>query len=188
MKARISALIDSEAEAAELSDSLAAALRDDEEAREAWRMYHLISDAISGTGVLSPGFSARVARRLNEEPALKSPVRAGSAATHPAVTWLGHFAHRYVYPAAVSIAAVAFVGWLGFLPPDFIQSIQPPAQVAALPVPAKKPESPVIRIPPPEAAHEYLLAHQGFSPRNELQGVAPYVRTVADESAGQGKR
>jgi hypothetical protein len=38
----------------------------------------------------------------------------------------------------------------------------------------------------PSAANDYLLAHQGFSPRVSLQGMAPYVRTVAehpDESA-----
>jgi len=31
-------------------------------------------------------------------------------------------------------------------------------------------------------ANDYLLAHQGFSPRVSLQGMAPYVRTVADRS------
>ena len=30
------------------------------------------------------------------------------------------------------------------------------------------------------ATNDYLLAHQGFSPRMSLQGMAPYVRTVAE--------
>jgi len=30
------------------------------------------------------------------------------------------------------------------------------------------------------SANDYLLAHQGFSPRVSLQGMVPYVRTVAE--------
>ena len=37
-------------------------------------------------------------------------------------------------------------------------------------------------VPLPDAANDYLLAHQGFSPRVYLQGVA-YVRTVAERGA-----
>jgi hypothetical protein len=37
------------------------------------------------------------------------------------------------------------------------------------------------------AANEYLLAHQGFSPRVSFQGMAPYVRTVADQARGPRK-
>jgi hypothetical protein len=38
-----------------------------------------------------------------------------------------------------------------------------------------------VNVPLPSAANDYLLAHQGFSPRVSLQGMAPYVRTVSDE-------
>ena len=31
-------------------------------------------------------------------------------------------------------------------------------------------------------ANDYLLAHQGFSPRIYLQGMAPYVRTVSEQA------
>jgi hypothetical protein len=27
-----------------------------------------------------------------------------------------------------------------------------------------------------------MMAHQAYSPRNSLQGVAPYVRSVSDET------
>jgi hypothetical protein len=37
-------------------------------------------------------------------------------------------------------------------------------------------------VPLPTAANDYLLAHQGFSPRVSLQGMAPYVRTVAEHT------
>jgi hypothetical protein len=35
-------------------------------------------------------------------------------------------------------------------------------------------------VPPPSAANDYLLAHQGFSPRVALQGMTAYIRTVSD--------
>ena len=35
----------------------------------------------------------------------------------------------------------------------------------------------------PSSANDYLLAHQGFSPRVSLQGMAPYVRTVSEHPA-----
>jgi hypothetical protein len=41
-------------------------------------------------------------------------------------------------------------------------------------------KQPVI-VPLPSATNDYLLAHQGFSPRASLQGMAPYVRTVSDQ-------
>jgi hypothetical protein len=33
------------------------------------------------------------------------------------------------------------------------------------------------------AAQDYLYAHQAYSPRNSLQGMAPYVRSVSAEAA-----
>jgi len=36
---------------------------------------------------------------------------------------------------------------------------------------------------PSSEANDYLLAHQGFSPRVSLQGMAPYVLTVAEHPA-----
>jgi hypothetical protein len=42
-------------------------------------------------------------------------------------------------------------------------------------------------IPLPSATNDYLLAHQGFSPRVSLQGMAPYVRTVAEHPGETSK-
>jgi hypothetical protein len=79
-------------------------------------------------------------------------------------------AQRFAYAAAASLAAVALVGWLAFAPqpeaPKMAQ-VQPPIMQA-------------VNVPLPSAANDYLLAHQGFSPRVSLQGMAPYVRTVAE--------
>jgi sigma-E factor negative regulatory protein RseA len=138
------------------------ALRREGEALECWRVYHLISDGMRDTRLLSAGFAARVGQRLEAEPTVLAP------ANLPGRTP----AQRFALAAAASVAAVALVGWLAFAPQP--ELAQPLAQVqpAALPV--------ATTVPLPSAANDYLLAHQGFSPRVSLQGMAPYVRTVSD--------
>ncbi|HZM36710.1 MAG TPA: sigma-E factor negative regulatory protein [Burkholderiales bacterium] len=83
-------------------------------------------------------------------------------------------------PVAASLAAVALVGWLAFSPQ---QGTTPQALVAEVPVTAPAPAKPsVLRVPLPRATSDYLLAHQGVSPRGSLQGMAPYVRMVSDQA------
>src|SRR5437762_6110765 len=158
MKEQVSALMDGELDEGAAGDAISA-LRGEGggagEALEAWRIYHLISDAMRDTRLLSAGFTARVAERLAAEPTVLAP------ANLPRIP-----AKRFAaLAAAASIAGVALVGWLAFAPQP-----QPPQPIA-------KVEPPVV-IPLPSAANDYLLAHQGFSPRMSLQGMAPYVRTV----------
>jgi sigma-E factor negative regulatory protein RseA len=170
MKAKISALMDGEGSAAEVAETLSA-LREGGEAREAWKTYHLIGDALRDTRPLANDVAARVATRLSDEPTVFAPA---AGAAPPRTRWLP-------LPAiAASVAAVALVAWVGFGP----QSPQAPAP-AAVPVaktdsvPAVAPPAEPVRVPLPSATDDYLLAHQGYSPRNSLQGMAPYVRTVA---------
>jgi sigma-E factor negative regulatory protein RseA len=160
MKDRISALMDGELDdkaAAELIETLGR----DREARLTWASYHVISDAIRDGKVLSEGFAARLSERLAAEPTVLAP----RSSQRDSKRW-------YALSAAASLAAVALVGWLAFAP-------QPntPARVAQAPAEAK----PNI-VPLPSAANDYLLAHQGFSPRVRLQGMAPYVRTVSEQA------
>ena len=65
-----------------------------------------------------------------------------------------------------------FVGWMALsgVPQDS-------PQIAAIPAAAVK----QVAIPAGEGARDYLLAHQRYSPSSAMQGVAPYVRTVAEE-------
>jgi sigma-E factor negative regulatory protein RseA len=164
MNDKISALMDGELDeksAAEVIDSLGR----DGDALRVWRAYHLISDAMRDGCLLSDGFAARVAARLSAEPALLAPARLQAEPRK----WL-------VLSAAASVAAVSLVGWLAFAP----QREAPPPQVAqASATPLKK--QPAI-VPLPSGTNDYLLAHQGFSPRASLQGMAPYVRTVSDSA------
>ncbi len=164
MNDKISALMDGELDeksSAEMIDWLGR----DGDALRVWRAYHLISDAMRDGCLLSDGFSARIAARLSAEPALLAPARLQAEPRK----WL-------VLSAAASVAAVSLVGWLAFAP----QREAPPPQVAqASATPLKR--QPAI-VPLPSGTNDYLLAHQGFSPRASLQGMAPYVRTVSDSA------
>jgi sigma-E factor negative regulatory protein RseA len=160
MKDRLSALMDGELDdrsAAEVIDALGR----ERDALQTWRTYQLISDAMRQSTLLSEGFTARVAARLAAEPTVLSPGRLKSEPRK----WFALSA-----AAAASLAAVALVGWLAFAP-------QPEVAPVAQTQPA---EAQPVMVPLPTAANDYLLAHQGFSPRVSLQGMAPYVRTVAE--------
>ena len=142
MKDRISALMDGELDEREAAEAIGL-LKGDAQAREAWRTYHLIGDALrEGRAVVAV------------RPAANSP------------RW------RIALPAMAVAAGVALVSWVAFAP---LQQQQAPA-----PAPMAKAE-PAVTVPPPSAANDYLLAHQGFSPRVALQGMTAYVRTVSDQ-------
>jgi sigma-E factor negative regulatory protein RseA len=148
MKDRISALMDGELGEREAADAIAA-LANDPQARDAWRTYHLIGDAMrEGRSVVAP-----------RRPAANAP------------RW------RVALPAMAVAAAVALVSWVAFAPLQ--QNPAPAPQIAELKPPAI--------VPPPRAANDYLLAHQGFSPRVALQGMAIYVRTVSDPAEEPGR-
>lgn len=166
MKEQVSALMDGELDERAAGEAISA-LRSEGEALEAWRTYHLISDAMRDSRVLAAGFTSRVAERLAAEPTVLAP------ANLP-----GTPVQRFALAAAASLAAVALVGWLAFAPQP--QIAQPVAQA--------QPQPPAVAtIPLQRATNDYLLAHQGFSPRVFLQGMAPYVRTVAEHPHETGK-
>jgi sigma-E factor negative regulatory protein RseA len=163
MKDRISALMDGELDERAADEALGRVGRD-AEAGETWRAYHMIGDVLREDRVLSRGFSARVRARLGDEPTVLAPAAARSSRR-----WLP-------LPAAAAAAAVALVAWVAFAPQ---REVPQPA-----PAPVAEAKPPAI-IPPPMAANDYLLAHQGFSPRVAYQGMAPYVRTVSDQVRGE---
>ena len=179
VKSDISALMDGELGPAAFEGALSA-LREEGDALAAWRIYHLVGDALQGRTFLDRACSARVAARLAEEPVLIGPLPTQVAAPQRA---------KWFVPSALaaSVAAVALVGWLAFAPrsPE-----GPGVKMAAAPAPASAPleaskPKPLILVRQPltAAARDYLIAHQAYSPRNSLQGVAPYVRSVSAEAA-----
>jgi len=180
MKDRLSMLMDGELDDRGAASALDALGRD-AGALQTWRTYHLIGDAMRDCRLLSEGFAARVGERLADEPTVLAPRRA-PAEPQPR--------YRFALSAAASLAAVALVGWPAFAPqktgepvtlakaPAAAPALQSTPQLASVPGQAAPPAI----VPLPNAANDYLLAHQGFSPRLDLQGMAPYVRTVSDSS------
>jgi sigma-E factor negative regulatory protein RseA len=165
MNDRISALMDGELDEKSAAQLIEALSRDADAVRT-WRRYHLIGDAMRGGLPLSDGFTERLAQRLATEPTVLAPRRIRTESPR-----------LFTVSAAVaSLAAVAFVGWMAFAP----QTHLVPAPVAQVQPPA---ETKPVLVPLPNAANDYLLAHQGFSPRVSLQGMAPYVLTVAEHPA-----
>jgi sigma-E factor negative regulatory protein RseA len=161
MKEQISALMDGELEERAAGETIER-LRHAGQGLETWRLYHLISDGMRDTRLLSAGFTARFSQRLAAEPTVLAP------SALPGRTP----AQRFAYAVAASVAAVGLVGWLAFGPQPEVP--QPIAQTQ----PAM---TPVAIVPLPSAANDYLLAHQGFSPRMSIQGLTPYARTVSDQ-------
>jgi negative regulator of sigma E activity len=176
MKAKISALMDGELDAHELSEPMSA-LGEDTDAFETWRTYHLISDALQGRAMLTNDCLRHVAARLAEEPILVGPLPADVVRPGRA---------RWFVPSALaaSMAAVALVGWMAFAPQQKTGPLLAP--VAKAPQPAQvaaraAPQAPV-RLPMTAATRDYLIAHQALSSRNSLQGMVPFVRSVSTES------
>jgi sigma-E factor negative regulatory protein RseA len=169
-KDRISQLMDGELDEGSAAEVIGQLSRDGE-AAEAWRSYHLIGDALRGTAPLSEGFAARVSWKLADEPTVLAPGRAGQQRPEPR-RWFTASA------LAASLAAVALVGWMAFAPQN---PMVPAPTLVQAPVAPKQVEAKPNIVPLPTAANDYLLAHQGFSPRVSLQGMAPYVRTVSEQ-------
>src|SRR5262245_7759436 len=170
MKEKLSALIDGEFEG-DVHGHLGR-LRTDADLRTAWDTYHLIGDALRGH--VCREIAPRVILRLRDEPTVLAPPRARIAATR-----IG----RYGMYAVASLAAVAVVTWTAF--PGWYGDPQAAATAVATrtEVPA---ESLVVSLPAPEVEN-YLLAHQPYSHVSAMQGVAPYVRSVAEERRAAGK-
>ena len=175
MNEKLSVLMDGEADDRSAAQAIDA-LRGDPEALYTWRTYHLIGDALRDAPTLSAGFAARVAGRLAAEPTVLAPGRLQAARPR---AW-------FALSAAASLAAVGMVGWMAFAP-QATPVLQ--AEVAQMPAAQLAAETTALpaRVPPPSATNDYLLAHQGYSPRAWLQGMAPYARTVSD-SAQENRR
>lgn len=167
MKERISALMDGEASASEVGHALSG-LKTDADLRRIWDTYHLIGDSIRGH--VAPALAEKVSRQLAAEPSILAPQRRVPR-TRVA---------RLAFRAAAAVAGIALVAWLALpgLDPE-------PQQIAGSTPPATS----VMAVTTPVAVgvENYLFAHQNYSPVGAIQGVASYLRTVADEHGVQSK-
>jgi sigma-E factor negative regulatory protein RseA len=124
----------------------------------------LIGDAMRGH--TAPDVAQRVQQRLAAEPTVLAP-RAAEPRRRRAA-W-------YALSMAASVAAVALVAWMALPQFDLGRDAGPALT-------ARAPEPQAVAVPVAQGVTDYLLAHQRFSPSLAIGGIAPYIRTVAEEN------
>lgn len=158
MKHEISALMDGELFEDEAEDLLGRVKRDSD-AHKDWAVYHLIGDVLRQPEHIHCDLSAKVRERMMDEPTVLAPC--GRAAKQKLRT--------VALSAAASLAAVGVVAWMS------LQIGSEAAPQMAMQQPALRPAS--VQIQP--RSNDYLMAHQEFSPSNNMNGGASYIRTVS---------
>jgi hypothetical protein len=113
----------------------------------------------AGTAGIAPGFSQRLAARLTAEPTVIAP---RAAPARPLA---------YAWAAAAGVAAAALVGWVAF---GTLQTETAAIANAGGAAPVRGAPNAPRTLPA-----DYLIAHQEYSPSAQLQGNAPYLRSVA---------
>ena len=151
----------------------------DDDARDRWERYHLISDALQDhlPAIVDTGFAARIRQAIEAEPLPLLGVK-------PLPTW---YKPVTGFALAASVVLMALFG----LKLTQTDSLQPTAQFAvadpALPAPATTPPiQTVASIQRGDPANEpvearlgsYLVNHNGYASMNNMHGMLPYVRMV----------
>lgn len=193
---QISALADDELSDSQIEVALAA-LRDPA-ARADWELYHQIGDILRSDDMavsLSEGFSARMAARLEAEPAIVAPqVAVANGVGHPALI---ERVRRFAVPgmAAAAVATAVFMtaphmlvakkdSSAGTDPAVALVAAKPAPAVVAVPAmatAAASTEGEVAAVDQGEVLRdpridEYLMAHQRFSP--SVYSSAQYARSA----------
>jgi sigma-E factor negative regulatory protein RseA len=143
-------------------------LKRDPELQNCWNTFHLIGDVMRGERALSQDFGRRLAERLAGEPAVLAP---RTRASRRIAT--------YTLSAAASLSAVALVAWLAFVNNPLAPQLQVAPPPVAITPPTVPPDEQLASVPSDGTMNEYLIAHQEFSPSTEIQGLAPYIRSVS---------
>lgn len=197
---QISALMDSEFDNTR-AHTLCAQMKSEENS-ECWAAYHLIGDALRSECFAQKGFSKRFAERLALEPTILAPalgsrsgIGAGIGVAAPswraALSGLSGRRIQYAMAATAMLAAVGVVGWFGMQEFRLGPGLNELA-TSASPAPAARASgsafASTVAASSVQASRKaggfgispYLLVHQEYSPTTAMQGVRPYVRTVAD--------
>lgn len=165
MKNQLSALMDGELDDDE-AHLVLLGLKEREDLRTEWEIWHLIGDHLRDTVVQGSDFSTRFAGRLAAEPTVLAP-HARPQPKRPAVSWA----------LAASLAAVSLVAWTAF------QLNQPDTGVQRM---AGPPPAVAVGGQPPQHVNAYLSAHQEYSVA-ALHGASPYLQAALDVHREAGK-
>jgi len=155
MNHEISALMDGEVFEDE-ADVMFDRLKRDPDAHLDWALYHLIGDVLRQPEYIHSDLSTAVCLSLQNEPTVLAPRSRA----------LKQKARVFALSAAASLLAFGVVAWMSLqISPEH----GPQMQSANI-----RPVN--LQIQP--KANDYLMAHQEFSPSNDMNGGASYMRTV----------
>ncbi len=158
MKNKISALMDGELFEDE-ADILLDQLKRDRHAHIDWSAYHLIGDALRQPDYISRDISSLVRERMQLEPTILAPYSRG----------ISQKVRNIALSAAASVMAFGVVAWMSVqIAPE--NNPQLAMQNLNIKAASMKIQS---------QSNDYLMAHQEFSPSNDMDGGAAYIRTVA---------
>jgi sigma-E factor negative regulatory protein RseA len=160
MKQHISVLMDGELFDDEAEDILNGLKRSPDACAE-WETYHLISDVLRQPDHLRVNIGEAMHERLLAEPTVLAPrSRAGRNSR-----W-------FALSAAASVLGLTLVVWLSAqVGPE--RAAQAAMQQSVTARPASFSGN--------SRLNDYLMAHQEFSPSDDVQGAAAYIRTVAGQ-------
>lgn len=157
MKHEISALMDGEVFEDE-ADVLFDQIKRNPDAHRDWAVYHLIGDVLRQPEYIHCDISAKVRECLEHEPTVLAPRSRA----------LKQKARVFALSAAASLLAVGVVAWMS------LQITPETAPQLAMQQSAMRPVNMQIQ----SKSSDYLMAHQEFSPSNDMNGGASYIRTV----------
>lgn len=177
---RLSALIDGEETQ---TNDVFSRMQQDDESRQRWQRYHLISDVMKGylDGQSFPDISSRVSQALESEPTILAPKRKPSPIQH----WYKQAA-GFAVAATVATVAVVTVQQGQFADNEQIQTVAidtPVRNVKFLAV--NDPTHPRLDSAVESKLSGYLVQHNEYSVTTQMQGALPYMRIV---SVTPGKR
>lgn len=164
MKQHISVLMDGE-----LFDDEAEAvldkLRRNPEGHDEWLTYHLIGDVLRQPDHVHADISASLRERLQAEPTVLAPHRRSE-----------NRARWFAVSAAASVMALVIVAWLSAkVAPEAAPQVA--MQQSGHQTGNVRPASLTVK----RNINDYLMAHQEFSPADNVQGATSYIRTVAGQ-------
>ncbi|WP_051318797.1 sigma-E factor negative regulatory protein [Chitinimonas koreensis] len=171
MQEKLSAMLDGEWDDHELEAMLAAIDRE-EGCAEAWRDYHLISDAMNRRPMLSDNFLANFSARLDAEPIVLAPAALRRRSLAPRKHWVA-------LSMAASVALVSATAWyVGRGQAGGVPQLETELRVAAnQPSQAARPAADEVN--PYLVAHQALVGNPGFNHRPVILTGAEAERTAA---------
>lgn len=158
MKNNISTLMDGELFEDE-AEALFDEIKRDAGAHRDWAAYHLIGDVLRQPEYIHRDISASVREIMQHEPTVLAPRSRG----------ITQKVRNVALSAAASLMALGVVAWMSVqVSPE--TNPQLAMQQANLRPASMKTQS---------KSGDYLMAHQEFSPSNDMNGGASYIRTVS---------